>query len=47
MEVIKLNVTIRKMDKEDIRQVQNVAKKSWHTTYEGIIPYNVQQSYIN
>lgn len=37
---------IRKMIKEDIKQVQNVAKRSWNDTYEGIIPFNVQENFL-
>lgn len=38
---------IRKMIKEDIKQVQDVAKKSWNATYDGIIPHNVQENFLN
>ena len=37
---------IRKMSKEDIKDVQNVAKKSWYATYEGIIPREIQDSFL-
>lgn len=39
-------VHVRKMKKKDIPQVQNVAKTSWHATYEGIIPRNIQDSFL-
>ena len=37
---------IRKMSNEDIKDVQNVAKKSWHATYEGIIPREIQDNFL-
>jgi len=37
---------IRKMSIEDIKEVQNVAKKSWHATYEGIIPREIQDNFL-
>lgn len=37
---------IRKMSKKDINDVQNVAKKSWNATYQGIIPEEVQNSFL-
>ena len=36
-----MNFTIRKMQSEDIKQVQDVAKTSWNATYDGIIPLEV------
>lgn len=41
-----MECTIRRMQKEDILQVQHVAKTSWHTTYEGIIPIDIQESFL-
>lgn len=38
---------IRKMEKEDIKQVQEVAKTSWNATYEGIIPLEIQRNFLN
>src|SRR5699024_7448846 len=38
---------IREMVKEDIEQVQEVARNSWSTTYEGIIPYQIQENFLN
>ncbi|MFX3622848.1 MAG: N-acetyltransferase family protein [Ectobacillus sp.] len=38
--------TIRKMEQKDIARVQQVAKISWHATYEGIIPYEVQENFL-
>lgn len=39
--------TIRTMHYEDIQQVQEVAKKSWNATYEGIIPLEIQEKFLN
>lgn len=39
-------VIIRTMNVEDIPQVQDVAKKSWNTTYEGIIPFEIQEKFL-
>ncbi|MFD1927487.1 GNAT family N-acetyltransferase [Sporosarcina siberiensis] len=41
-----MSFIIRTMIKEDIKQVQDVAKKSWNATYEGIIPYSVQEKFL-
>ncbi|MDR0269419.1 GNAT family N-acetyltransferase [Paenibacillus sp.] len=37
---------VRKMLPSDIQQVQNVAKTSWNATYNGIIPIEVQESFL-
>ncbi|MDA7027442.1 GNAT family N-acetyltransferase [Bacillus sp. CLL-7-23] len=37
---------IRNMEKRDIPQVQEVAKVSWHHTYEGIIPLDIQKKFL-
>ena len=37
---------IRKMTVEDIPQVQLVARTSWHDTYDGIIPRNIQDDFL-
>lgn len=37
---------IRHMLKEDIQQVQKVARKSWYSTYENIIPLTIQNSFL-
>lgn len=34
------------MQKEDISHVQNIAKISWNETYEGIIPLEIQDSFL-
>ncbi|MCP1158746.1 GNAT family N-acetyltransferase [Bacillus infantis] len=41
-----MTLTIRKMEPNDTEQVQNVAKASWHSTYEGIIPREVQDQFL-
>lgn len=42
-----MEFTIRNMEVDDIPQVQHVAKTSWHRTYEGIIPFDIQESFLN
>ena len=42
-----MDFTIRKIQIEDIQQVQQVAKISWNSTYEGIIPFAIQESFLN
>lgn len=42
-----MKCTIRNMNKEDINQVQTVAKTSWNSTYEGIIPLELQERFLN
>lgn len=37
---------IRHMIKEDIQQVQKVARNSWYSTYENIIPLAIQDSFL-
>lgn len=37
---------IRKMIEEDIADVQEIARESWHATYQGIIPLNIQESFL-
>lgn len=41
-----MNYLIREMVKEDTKQVQDVAKKSWNATYEGIIPNEIQENFL-
>ena len=41
-----MNCTIRRMLIEVTKQVQDVAKKSWNATYEGIIPNNIQENFL-
>lgn len=42
-----MSINIRKMTMEDIPKVQQVAKTSWQTTYEGIIPAHIQERFLN
>lgn len=37
---------IRPMLRQDIKSVQEVATASWHATYEGIIPLDVQNNFL-
>ncbi|MBM7716233.1 ribosomal protein S18 acetylase RimI-like enzyme [Bacillus thermophilus] len=37
---------VRKMQKSDIPQVRQVAKTSWNHTYEGIIPSEIQERFL-
>jgi len=37
---------IRKMTKDDIKQVQDIAKKSWDVTYDKIIPRHIQDNFL-
>lgn len=41
-----LTVKIREMRDADIQKVQEIAKVSWHDTYEGIIPLNIQDNFL-
>lgn len=41
-----MNITIRKMQYEDTKQVQSIAKTTWNATYEGIIPLEVQNNFV-
>ena len=38
---------IRRMNEEDIEQVQLVARSSWHSTYKGMIPDPIQERFVN
>ncbi|WP_438313019.1 N-acetyltransferase family protein [Sporosarcina sp. FA9] len=42
-----MSFIIRTMIKEDIEKVQDVAKRSWNATYDGIIPHSVQEKFLN
>lgn len=37
---------IRAMKASDIKQVRQVAERSWHHTYEGIIPRHIQDQFL-
>ena len=41
-----MSFIIREMKREDMKQVQDVAQKSWHSTYEGIIPRKIQENFL-
>lgn len=41
-----MNFIIREMLIEDTKQVQDVAKRSWNATYEGIIPNSIQENFL-
>ncbi|WP_077296981.1 GNAT family N-acetyltransferase [Virgibacillus pantothenticus] len=41
-----MNFNIRKMEEADIEAVQEVATTSWHTTYDGIIPIEIQDTFL-
>ena len=44
--LMEMEYTIREMQMADIQQVQQVAKTSWNYTYEGIIPLEIQESFL-
>ncbi|SDN20792.1 GNAT family N-acetyltransferase [Alkalicoccus daliensis] len=37
----------RRAVKEDIEEIQDIAIQSWHDTYEGLIPRDVQDAFLN
>lgn len=41
-----MKFSIREMTNEDIKQIQSIAKKSWNTTYKGIIPEAIQNNFL-
>lgn len=41
-----MNILIRSMNEADIKQVQDVARTSWHATYDRIIPLHVQEDFL-
>ncbi|WP_078394820.1 GNAT family N-acetyltransferase [Shouchella patagoniensis] len=41
-----MNYTIREMQETDIKSVQKVAKVSWNTTYENMIPVDIQDRFL-
>ncbi|MED4227542.1 GNAT family N-acetyltransferase [Neobacillus cucumis] len=41
-----MEFNIREINSGDIKQVQQVAKRSWYHTYEGIIPLQIQESFL-
>ncbi|EGA90230.1 hypothetical protein GPDM_06790 [Planococcus donghaensis MPA1U2] len=38
---------VRRMQEGDIKKVQDIAKKTWNSTYEGIIPLDVQENFLS
>lgn len=42
-----MTYNIRIATYDDISEIQNVAKVSWHETYEGIIPADIQNKILN
>ncbi len=44
---MKVSFIIRAMKKDDIYQIQDVAKKSWNATYDEIIPLSIQENFLN
>ncbi|WP_188455442.1 GNAT family N-acetyltransferase [Virgibacillus oceani] len=41
-----MNYSIRNMTEQDIHPVQHVARTSWNNTYEGIIPLEIQNNFL-
>lgn len=41
-----MGILIREMVKEDVEKVQDIARESWHATYEGIIPRGIQDNFL-
>jgi len=41
-----MSYVVREMKDEDVVSVQHVASESWHTTYEGIIPREIQDDFL-
>lgn len=41
-----MKFNIREMKKDDIQEVQEVAKRSWNDTYDGIIPLEIQEEFL-
>lgn len=41
-----MDLIIRNMQPKDTKQIQDVAKVSWNATYEGIIPFEVQENFL-
>lgn|SRR5690625_3495073 len=42
-----MNVIIRGMEERDIKDIQQVAKKSWYETYKRSIPLDIQEHFLN
>ncbi|PID15660.1 GNAT family N-acetyltransferase [Sporosarcina sp. P34] len=42
-----MSFLVREMVSEDIEKVQDIARESWHATYEGIIPRSIQDRFLD
>src|SRR5699024_1115142 len=42
-----MNIYIRTLTKNDIKNVQEVVTLSWHDTYKQIIPLDIQKRFLN
>ncbi|PIC98770.1 GNAT family N-acetyltransferase [Sporosarcina sp. P29] len=42
-----MSFLVREMVSEDIERVQDIARQSWHATYEGIIPRTIQDCFLD
>ncbi|WP_208586334.1 hypothetical protein [Gracilibacillus suaedae] len=41
-----MTLTIRNMEHRDSKQVQMIARTSWHATYQGIIPSEIREKFL-
>lgn len=41
-----MTIIIRNMVRKDMKQVQDIAETTWHATYEGIIPREIQDNFL-
>ncbi|MDJ1089304.1 GNAT family N-acetyltransferase [Macrococcus caseolyticus] len=41
-----MNYKIRNMTEDDIPKIQHIAKLSWHDTYAEIIPFHIQDNFL-
>src|SRR5699024_1831813 len=42
-----MTIIIRKMTRKDMKQVQDIAKTTWHATYDGMIPRDIQNNFLD
>ncbi|MGG0716973.1 GNAT family N-acetyltransferase [Robertmurraya massiliosenegalensis] len=42
-----MTYVIRESQIDDVKQIQEIARKSWHATYEGIIPLEIQNQFLS
>ncbi|MEK6190212.1 MAG: GNAT family N-acetyltransferase [Carnobacterium alterfunditum] len=42
-----MDFLVRRIQESDIEQVQDIAKKTWNATYEGLIPLDVQEKFLS